>query len=317
MKGFWSRVESCWDKSKTIAWIAVAFGVVLVMWATWKPRSPGISIGLLALAAGFISIRPKMHFMERVAWVAILIALTCLEVQAIKRNDQENADIRNSQNKAFGLIVDDLKISIQNSKDQYKQTVDHVDKVSGDVDRVAKTTQKVAEVAHSNLLAVTGGDSYAYVYPTAVGSDQIQLKVHNDGDQPLDLRVTIMEVTSGFDCNQISRGHLVYTIGPLAPHEGRMIQNAIITPALRPDGTAQYRIFINAQNHGVSENLYLRRVTGNPYLEYKLSASRPVTGKKRLGSDVNLCGVLIRWLKKKDWTTTLNQSAAEDPATLK
>lgn len=321
VNGFWSRLESWWNTSKAVAWIAVAFGVALVTWAASKPRSPGISIGLLALAAGLMSVRPKMHFPEKITWVAVLVTLTCLEVRAIKRSDAENAAIRDKQNAAFRVIVDDLKTSIQNGKDQYTRTIEHVDTVSDHVDGVAKTTQQVAEVAHSDLLAVTGGDSYAYVYPTAVlGSDRVLLKIHNDGDETLDLRVEIARIvdeSAEHPCDGRMGTPAVFPIGPVADHEGRIIQGSSFSPTLPPGGAAYYQIWINAQNHGVSENLYFRKVSANPYWEYRFTVERPVADHKRMRTDAKACGIWIRWLKKRDWTTTYMQSDVENPGRLK
>ena len=188
---------------------------------------------------------------------------------------------------------------------------------------MAKTIKKVPEVAGTNLLAGTGGSSYAYIYPTAVRGAQpnlIQLKIHNDGDQALDLRVELMPILheeSEQFCNVLLGTPMSLPIGFLAAHEGRTMQPGVIVPQLQLDGIARYQIWINAQNPGVSEELDFRRVGQHPYLEYRFTVERPVGGKKRLPTDSKRCGIWIRWLKKRDWTTTYMQSDVEDPASLK
>jgi hypothetical protein len=78
MLNFISRAEQTWKESVVLAWILVFIGLGLALWATILPQSPGVSIGLLALVAGVMSVRPEMRFPEKVSWVTILIALATL-----------------------------------------------------------------------------------------------------------------------------------------------------------------------------------------------------------------------------------------------
>jgi len=75
--------------------------VALVAWATIWPKSPGVSIGLLALAAAIMSIRPKMHHPEKAIWLLCLVAFTILEVAAIGRADHEHLEDRKAQDQLF------------------------------------------------------------------------------------------------------------------------------------------------------------------------------------------------------------------------
>jgi hypothetical protein len=296
-----ARIELFWNENPYCGFaLTLVVGAVAVYTGLY-PASPGISIGLLAFAAGVMGVRPKMHFPEKIAWMIILIAFTYQEVRAIKRNDADNVATRNSQNAAFGVIVEDLKTSIQNSKDQYSQTVKHVNSV-------AVTTQKVADLARTNLEALTGGNSYAYVYPTAVeGSNVTQtLKIHNAGTQSLNLTMTIalvVQESGPGGCDVSTANRVVIPIGPIAPRDGRTLPNPLFDPVLRPDGTAIYQIWLNAQNAGVSERLQFRKPSGGGYLDFKLDVARQVTDKRRK-SDVKICGTWIRYLKRVDWTTT-------------
>src|SRR5664280_1120660 len=109
MEMFWRRAENIWNTNRILAWGLVLTGVGLALWAGFYPKSPGVSIGLLAGVAGVMSVRPKMLPAEKFAWVAVLVAFTILEVHAIKMSDENNRSTRDSQNKAFGDIADDLK----------------------------------------------------------------------------------------------------------------------------------------------------------------------------------------------------------------
>jgi hypothetical protein len=308
MKRAFARFELSWKNNPFWAVLFIVPLVVAAVWLWFDPQSPGFSIGFLALAAGVMSLRPKMHPLEKLVWVVLMITFTLQEVKAIKQNDLNNQSIRDGQNAAFGLIVDDLKTSIKNSKDQYDQTVNHVDRVSDHVDGVAKTTQQVADLARTNLEALTGGDSYAYVYPSAMmpeGHLQL-LKIHNAGDQPLNMTLTVAQVfedVGGEGCNEGMTNRTVTQIGTMAPHDGRTVPNGIITPALNADGLATYQIYMNAQNAGVSERLQFRRSANGGPLEFKMDVIRPVTGKRARG-DVQVCGAWVRYLKRVDWRST-------------
>lgn len=147
MREFWLKAESCWNRNRTVAWVLVLLGIGLVVWSGFVPQSPGVSIGLLAGAAGIMSVRPKMHPAEKFAWVAVLVAFTILEISAIGRADKATEATRGAQNLAFKTIAEGLKTSIEQGKSQYGSTIDHVNGV------LTKTTQ-VADLSRKNLTTV-------------------------------------------------------------------------------------------------------------------------------------------------------------------
>lgn len=77
-------------RSPWVAWPLVCVGFVGAAWISHHPQPPGVSIGLLALVAGVMSVR-EMPTLEKMAWVAILIAFTVFEVEAIQRAELDNA----------------------------------------------------------------------------------------------------------------------------------------------------------------------------------------------------------------------------------
>ena len=96
-----SKAEEIWDHNRAVAWILVLIGMGFVLFTTYFPQSPGFSIGLLACAAGIMSVRPEMHLYEKIAWVTILISFTFLEVRAINTTDSENLATLMNQNSQF------------------------------------------------------------------------------------------------------------------------------------------------------------------------------------------------------------------------
>lgn len=73
-----------------MAWLLVCTWFGGVCWLWYHPQPPGVSIGLLALVAGIMSVR-EMPTLEKMAWVAILIAFTVFEVDAIQKAELDNA----------------------------------------------------------------------------------------------------------------------------------------------------------------------------------------------------------------------------------
>jgi hypothetical protein len=175
MAHFWTIARICWERNKSISWGLPLSGICGVLITTIWPQSPGVSIGLLALAAGIMSVRPKMPLREKLIWVFVLIAFAVLEVRAIRRSDQEAREHRESQNRAFNQIASDLKASIANSAGQYRSTIEHVD-------GVLTQTENLNALAKTSLENITGGDSFVAMIPdVAYSGDEITFSVINRG----------------------------------------------------------------------------------------------------------------------------------------
>jgi hypothetical protein len=245
MRTFISKMEDAWKNSKTLSWILVISGMALALWTSISPRSPGVSIGLLALVAGVMSVRPEMHFMEKCAWIILLITFTILEVRAISRNDQENKAVRDQQNREFSDIAKGLKDSVSISQSQYDSTIGHVD-------GVLKTTQGVAEVAQKALVNITGANSYPYVIPdtetlrkgsagTPSPANGFTFGVINSGDQiltGLTVGVSKMKANGFADAGFMTP----ISVPILAPRSRVMLPGFIMRPEADADGIARYFI---------------------------------------------------------------------------
>src|SRR5271156_4821805 len=85
-----SVLERVWKNSRVVAWVLVLAGMGIAYWTASHPQSPGFAIGILAAVAGVMSLRPEMHFAEKLAWIGLLVAFTVLEVHAIKVGDKKN-----------------------------------------------------------------------------------------------------------------------------------------------------------------------------------------------------------------------------------
>src|ERR1700760_3664191 len=68
MGEFWRKADQCWNRNRVIAGVLLLAGIACAVWAKVCPQSPGVSIGLVAAAAGIMSLRPKMHLAEKLVW---------------------------------------------------------------------------------------------------------------------------------------------------------------------------------------------------------------------------------------------------------
>lgn len=311
--GFWGTADRFWNTSRGLAWLLSLCGISVAIWTAFRPQSPGIAIGLLALAAGIMSVRPQMHTAEKFAWVAVLIALAVLEVKAIGRADQQANTERNHQNEEFQHMADGLTQSLKLSEREYASTIAHVD-------TAASRAQAATETANRAVVNITGGDSYAYVYPDYIdGQDPrvpVNLKIHNAGKYMLTgLQIKIGKVergsydpltvlSTGIDQLVMVNYRFVY-VGTIAPQEGEIIPNYGFVPDLNADGTAYYHMYINAQNRGVQEELYLRRSRNGRSLAYMFTVHTFADGAHRT-TDVLIKGRWMRYLKQTDWTEPIH-----------
>lgn len=269
---FWLYVERFWNSNAYVAWLLVALGAALATWAAYSPKSPGVSVGLLALAAGIVSVRPKMHPSERFAWVAVLIALTYMEVNAIRRSDDYNRRIQERQNAEFQSIAARLKTAIDNSNVQYESTIEHVT-------AVLEQTRVVNGLAERSLRNITGGDAYLTLLPdVAYSGDDMSFAVVNRGRSIL-AGASLLITSSGawipgmrpMMLEQISRTVMLPTMHP----EERIIIDRQVKLPLGVAGGDIQRLYITVQgpNFTTEEYLDFRKIgndsSGKNAWEYK------------------------------------------------
>jgi hypothetical protein len=305
--------EGWFSKTWNSPWFGAplwSIAALLTFWWLIHLPSPGKAIGALAVVAGIMSVR-DMKVLGKLLWVVLLVLMLITEFRAINKdrseNDEKQRAFFDAQQSGFQHVVDQAKVNFDQTATDLKTTI-------GGLKTVLATTQLVEKITNKNLENITGGDSYAYVYPAAAeGNNEVTLSIHNDGDQQLSgVNVTIRRVLSGsvdpMDEHAAERplvtdDSAAIPLGSLAPHDGRTVPGGVFTPTLDRSGYATYRIFINAQNPGTAEILAIRRSKSGRSWAYKFDAWKVVTGKRRK-SDVlaKSDGKWIRYMKRQDWT---------------
>jgi hypothetical protein len=283
MEKFWSAVEHHWNSNRAVAWILVLCGTGLALRAMCIPQSPGISIGLLALVAGIMSVRPNMHPAEKFAWVFILIAFTILEVLAIGRADQTSERTRQAQILEFGKIASSLQTAISQGQVQYNSTITHVD-------TVLTKTQQAADTATEAVNTITGGDSFLVFY--MVTEDRGGIAVNGKHA----IHAAHVRIADAFDAQETLRS-LMTTQPPIevvvnrilnaysdAPISGDLPTGFIQTfpmPLVKVHGDeVRYIVQFSALN-GLSSEIYIRkRLRPGVWVQaYKvISGSKPHMG---------------------------------------
>lgn len=291
-----------------------------VIHVPWHP-SVGVCIGVLGLVAAVLPfLREKVGRKEKSFWVVLLTGCLTVEVWSIRlediKRDREQEFTSCENLRAFKMIADGLRDDGLANQAHYTSTISRVD-------GVLTTTQNVARLARENLQNVTGGNSYAYVYPKLIIgslSDYI-LEIHNMGEQVLTgVTVKTSLVISGVPQpgvkgipDLVTRENRVLNIGTLAPNTGEKIPEVVLTPELRADGTATYRLLINAQNKGVQETLFFRRAVTGRGLAYKLFVLQGVPRSRRRKGDVFDGREWARYVKVIDWTDLPTSKLAQQP----
>jgi cell division protein FtsB len=250
-------------------WIGVPLWIIsacLCLHWYFTPPSPGKAIGALAVVAGIMSVR-EMKVLGRILWVALLVFLLIAEFHAIDKDRTENQE---SQKKFFEAQQQGFDHTAQQAAHNFAATTQTLATSISDLDALLTTTQQVANLAQTNLLNLTGGNSFAYVIPgTAlipgvVPANAFSVTLVNQGKYPLTgLSVAIAHVLDeSFNGSSLRRTDLglstPYDAGSLQGKGQKLLPYHMEPLRDDPRGNPHYAIEINAQNGEVREDLWLK-----------------------------------------------------------
>jgi hypothetical protein len=135
--------------------------------------------------------------------------------------------------------------------------------VGGLLAALQKTTSENA-LQNKNVGLITGGDSFAYLMPFFIESDNtFQLTIIHHGDYPLyDMSARIVDLEkfekiTEYTLNEIKKTEQALKIGNLAPNKSSMLGTVTIK------GTQlKWNIFFSARNGFFSEQLRIVKING-------------------------------------------------------
>jgi hypothetical protein len=159
------QIEHFWKTNRPFASGLGLIWCGIAIWALWDRPSPGISIGLLAAGAGLMSLRPPdMHFIERITWIAILIALVTAEILSIGKSDKDNLQARKDLNESFKSIREQQQSEFDATAAGLKEAINENELAmqtsqSGFEETMNKSSE-IMKGVEANLAAQTGEDSF-------------------------------------------------------------------------------------------------------------------------------------------------------------
>jgi hypothetical protein len=144
----------------------------------------GAYIAVLGLVAVIVAIWPPQHKWSKAAWLLIFFLFTFFEIhnsyRARNKQDEEQAEARKEERKAFEAIADGLTTSMTNNQKAFDATMARM--------------EALAELSKTNINESTGGDSFCYVDMGGVVEGLMALVVQK-GRYPLfNVRVTITDL---------------------------------------------------------------------------------------------------------------------------
>jgi hypothetical protein len=268
---------------------------------------PGYSVAVIAGVAALMSIQGDMKGWQKAIWMLIIGAFLVVELRAINKDrvdaqKQANLD-RATQDHSFAGILAEQNRQFKERKDGFSGTYE---RVTG----VLATTQKVSTLAQDTLSNITGGESFGYAIPGTANGSPIVMILHNDGMQPLTVHIRALyipgpgcdlwgEITSCME-KQADLFPTPIDMATVAAKSAMRIP-PLFNTRMDPDGTAQYRLEIRAQNGIAVEDIWFRPSNSKSGIAYRMDVTRLVSGKPKKG-DVEVKGKFYRLLMKKDWT---------------
>jgi hypothetical protein len=238
----------------------VAAGVI-AYWHWWMLPLPNKAVLCLAAVAALM-VLAEMRPIHKAIYVVLIIALVATENRAINddRAKFENDERcrRREENERFNAIASGLKDSIKISQDQF-----------------AETARRFGETAAT----ITGGNSFAFVVPTALQTTPntfpLVLLVRGRYDL-MDVHAEIVRLpepgfgTTEWATRTFSGTNPNIKIARLGNISHRSGVSVPVQIAVSSDGVTEYSINVFARNRTTHESLLVRRGTNNWEYSYKV-----------------------------------------------
>ena len=218
----------------------------------WWPLFPGVAIGLLALVAVVMAVRADgFTRTEKVVWIAMSLVLCFVEIKTIYRDrteytkeqsklQAEEEEARRKEREAFAALLEEGRGLFTQGK-------------------------SVLDLSKKNLDAITGGDSFCYIY-MSLERNGVPLYLNHYGRNHLfEVYVRVVDL-DGFD-RAVKAGRLFEDqnqyqsqFGPIPSLQRGTAKPLATYPPLATDADyKRYNVFIMARNGIFTELIRLRR----------------------------------------------------------
>jgi hypothetical protein len=256
-----------------------------------------------------MSLRPKMHLLEKAGWMLVIASLLSVEIRTILA-DRRNADsqalsARQLQDENFKAVLEGERRAIATTLGGFKAE-------EAKNRTLLEHEARNYRVASQSLSQITGGDTFAVLIPDVLtGGGTIPLTIRSRGPNVLTgVSITIMQNGILIRATQDEVLNAVNSrlqVGTLHPWESTMISRQIVFPESQPVGeTPSLYVLIAAQNFTCEEFLQLRKVglnsSGTSSWEYKYKIYRTPPYRPENPS----LAVNMQLLEQTEWTAMLD-----------
>lgn len=183
------KLQEIFDKDGTVAkkwnspWVGVPAWLIFAFFTEhWLhyPPSPGKAIGVLAVVAGFISVRDT-KVLGKIIWIGLLVCLLVTEFRAIDKDRAENSaeqrQFFQDQREGFEAVTRQAKSNFDNTAAELSVTVEGLNRAIGGINstlKAANTTIKQTQPeAYVEFVRFAFGQSLAQTWtmghPFSVG----------------------------------------------------------------------------------------------------------------------------------------------------
>jgi hypothetical protein len=286
-----SRVSSVLSRRAFHLTAQLIASLVYLYWCFHLP-APGKAVLALSVVAVVLTLA-EMEPRHKAVWLILILVLVHLENRAI---DKDRADSERRQGEAVNAEQEQFgKILAQNQQD-FSSTM-------GRMESVLARTERAVELSQENLKNITGGNSFAVLYPqghAVAASGELPMTIKNKGDYAL----TGVTVSMWRPPNSSPYGMSPIYLGTLAPGEIHMTGIWLKPQPDEKSGIDGYWIRISAQNFTVDEVLQIRKGhPGSLPWEYRLWISRMVPGRDKKGKTIPGYSVMKFLKKPSPWNS--------------
>jgi hypothetical protein len=286
------------------------FAIAIAPWGIKGLPPPGLAIAALALAAVIMTVSGDLskaeRKAERIIWIVIAFVLFFVESRAIHQDRAEN-DARQEnffmeQRSGFQGIADQ-------ASQNFKVTAGGLTTAIQEANGILKNTKGIS----ANLLNMSGGNSYAYVFPEIIKKPRVTLYVTRAGGEILTaVNLRIVEVqrlapNEDEDHAPPNPSHDI-PIGTISPY-GTIEVPLVLKPQLdAKTGIAEYAVLISEQNGFLRETLEFRQSRrDSTEFAYRLSvvrtkfsdkSGRPLSGDRYENENLVSVGWSDEWVTK-------------------
>ncbi len=175
------------DERPINLWLHISWQIIVACFCAywyWHPPSPNKAVLILTAITIVMALFVEMRTTHKAIYLLLVIFLMFIENRAINKDRADAArledDRRKEEREKFQAIADGIRVAINQSAQQFSETMRRSDAIVAGVSNSIKTQ--------------TGGDSFAYITFTPEPNQQFLIAITSRGKYPLrEIQITMMD----------------------------------------------------------------------------------------------------------------------------